>query len=100
MTKHLKYLVAAAALSGAFALPAFAGENNGFAEGAVNVYMKDGGYVQTMVRDAKMLDDLVKGGTEIAAGSMVVMHNGKTYLVRDAKMSDGMMMSEKVVSHK
>jgi len=41
-----------------------------------------------------MLDDMTKGLTPLADNAMVVMHNGKFYLVLDHKMPNGKMLSE------
>jgi hypothetical protein len=99
VTKHLKSVVAAMALSVVFAVPAFA-EGNGFNDGFVTLFMKNGGFMQKALPDPKLLAELVKGGTEISPGSMVVMYNGKTYLVHDAKMASGTMMSEIVMNYR
>jgi len=90
---NIKKIIATIALLGAFASPVFA-ESPQEIEGKVTAYRTTGAVVQMTVKNKAMLDDMTKGLTPLADNAMVVMHNGKFYLVLDHKMPNGKMLSE------
>lgn len=83
------------ALLAGFAVPAFAAEwvDDGF----MSMFAKNGHMYVGKVTDKALLEEIARTGIELPAGTMVAVHDGKAYLVKDIKMSDGKMMSDKVV---
>ena len=86
--------IAAAALFGGVmmstASPARAGmEEHNQKEGAVIIYTAKGGFMQADITDKAMLDDITRGAPVLDDHTMVVMHNGKFYLVADKATANG-----------
>jgi hemin uptake protein HemP len=90
--KIVKTLAASILLAGLFAAPAFADNASGDHDAFI-MFTKNGVMQVPMAANA-MIDEVVKGGTLIDDKSIIVMHNGKTYLVKDTKMSNGQMLME------
>jgi hypothetical protein len=91
-TARFRTIIAAVALVGGLMLsnagPARAEmEEHGQKEGAVTVYTAKGGTMQAEFTDKAMLDKITAGAQVLGDHTMVVMHNGKFYLVAD-KMTD------------
>ena len=96
MPIHTRVLTAAAMML-VLAAPAMAGEGQQRdPEGLVTAFPAGGPAYMTTVSDRGLLDEIAKMGIELPAGTMVAVHNGKAYLVKDARMADGKMLSEKV----
>jgi hypothetical protein len=87
-------LLASLAVLAALSSPVYAGESNGFTEGAVTIYTRSGNVIHKMVTDTKMLDDLTRDAMVISEPPIIIEHNGKMYMVKDKKMAGGKMMSE------
>ncbi len=87
-------LLASLAVLAALSAPVYAGESNGFTEGAVTIYTRSGNVIHKMVTDMKMLDDLTRDAMVISDPPIIIEHNGKMYMVKDKKMANGKMMSE------
>ena len=90
---NIKKFIATIALLGAIASPAFA-ESPQEIEGKLTAYHTSGAVAQMTVTNKTMLDDMTKGLTPLADNAMVVMHNGKFFLVLDHKMPNGKMLSD------
>jgi len=95
--------IATAALIGsmnfAAATPVFAAmEEHTQKEGTITIYMATGAVMQGETADKAMLDEITRDATVLDDHTMVVMHNGKLFLVKDHKMSNGKMVSE-IVAH-
>ncbi len=86
-------IFAAMALLFAFTAPAFA-ESERMTEGTITVYMKSGATAVMHVADKAALDSITKGAMQLDDHAMVVMHDGKLFLVTDHKMENGKMVSE------
>ena len=86
----MKKFIAAIALMGALAAPAFAGER----EGDVAVYTRTDGVKLMRIAEKATLDEITKNAVALDDHAMVVMNNGKFYLVNDSKVSGGKMISE------
>jgi hypothetical protein len=91
-------IIAAMALLFAFAAPAFA-ESERMTEGSVTVFMKTGATAIMHVTDKAMLDDITRGAVQLDDHAMLVMHDGKLFLVADHKMANGKLISEALMGH-
>jgi hypothetical protein len=77
----------AAAATMAVAAPAFA-------ENADVMVVFPDGHTALMPVDTKTADMTMKSATAITSPIMVLVSNGKAYMVADTKMSDGKMLSD------
>ena len=96
-------VLATAALAGgvtlAMAAPSFADMgDHPLKQGEITVYSTSGAVTQMQVNDKAMLDEITKDATVLDDHTMVVMNNGKLYLVKDHKMANGKTVSE-VIMH-
>jgi hypothetical protein len=66
-------------------------------ENTVLIVSPDGPVVQKRVTDRAMMDTMMRGATPMRPGTMVMVHNGKMYMIPDRKMSNGRMLSEAVM---
>ena len=87
--KNLKTLAATLLISGMFAVPAFADSG---ADHDTFITFMHGGVMHMTMKSSAMIDEAIKSGTLIDNKSIIIMHDGKTYLVKDMKMSDGHML--------
>ena len=90
--KKMTTLAATLLIAGMFAAPAFAAGNGEHGSGDTFLMFTKGGVMQMAMNSDPMIDDVVKSGMLIDDKSIIVMHNGKTYLVKDMKMSNGQML--------
>ena len=96
MINRIRALTLAVAMA-AFVAPAFAGEGEQkISEGFVTAFPAAGPMFTTTVTDQGLLDDIAKMGIELPAGTMVAVHNGRAYLVKDVRMPDGKMMFDRI----
>ena len=56
----------------------------------------NGSVVQRTITDRSMMNMMMQGATPLRPGTMVMVHNGKMYMIPDKKMSNGRMLSEEV----
>jgi hypothetical protein len=92
--------IASLALIGTFALPAFAqggAEGTMFTNDTVLMVTPSGQIMRRQMTDAAMSEMMIKEATPMTAGTMIMMHGGKMYMLPDKKMSDGKMISEKMM---
>ena len=92
MTRRANIFAAMAVLF-AVATPAFAAGER-MSEGAVFGFMKSGETVQTKITNKAMLDEITHGAIQLDDHAMVVMHDGKLFLVNDHMMSNGKLISD------
>ena len=91
--------IAGLAVIGALASPAFAQGEGGRAlaelPDSTFVLVTPGGkMMERKITDPAMAKMMMKDATPMTAGTMMMMHGGKMYMVPDQKMSDGRMLSE------
>lgn len=89
------------ALAAAFALsgPVLAqGEGMNLRESQVMLVMPDGRVMMRTMKDRAAVEAMAKQGKQLAAGQMVVMSGGKLFIVEDAKMANGKMMSDEIIT--
>lgn len=91
-------IIATMALLCAFVAPAFAGAER-MQEGEVTAFMKSGTVTQMHVADKAMLDEITHGAIQLDDHAMVVMHDGKLFLVTDHMMSNGKMITDILMGH-
>lgn len=92
----LRYSVASLLLMSSLAMPAFAqGEtpDKPYGSGVMTFTTPTGTIVRRPVPPAVMAE-MTKGVMPMTAGVMMMMHDGKMYMVPDHKMADGKMMSD------
>jgi hypothetical protein len=93
-----KQAVVGLAMLGALAAPAIAAEGGEghwqLTDGMVITTLPNGAVVQKKVTDATTAATLMKEATPLAAGVMIMMHDGKVYMITDKKMPNGKMLSE------
>ncbi len=80
-----------------FARPAFAGESvevSNLAPATVLMISPSGKVSSMKMTDMKMMDMAAKEGTLLTGNVMLVMTEGKLYLLHDKMMPDGKMLSE------
>jgi hypothetical protein len=95
--------IASLAVMATLASPAFAqggAEGAMFSEGTVLMVTPSGQIMRRQVTDAAMVNMMTSDATPMTAGTMIMMHGGKMYVVHDKKMSDGKMISEKLAAMK
>jgi hypothetical protein len=90
----MRHWFATVALVGLLSAPAFAGESNGFQDGDVTIYTRSGGIIHMMITDKKLLDEITRDAMVLPDDPMIVVHNGKTYMVKDRMMPNGHMLSQ------
>ena len=90
--KRMKVLTTTLLFAGLFAAPTFADTSD---HDTFLVFTQNGVKQMPMAASA-MIDDVVKGGVLIDSKSIIVMHKGKAYLVKDTKMSNGQMLMDYV----
>jgi hypothetical protein len=95
--KIVKLLPLSVLLAGSFAAPAFA-INESDSRDMFFRFMQTG-FMQIQMKSNPMIDEVIKGGMLIDDKSIIVMHNGKTYLVKDMKMSNGKMLTDYIENH-
>jgi hypothetical protein len=66
-------------------------------ENTVLMVSPEGSVVQKRVTDRAMMDTMMRGATPMRPGTMVMVHNGKMYMISDRKMSNGRMLSEEIM---
>lgn len=83
---------------GALVSPAFAqGDLGGlpsYTDDLVTMTSPTGTVIQKRMTDRAMMDMMVKEAAPMEAGTVMMMHNGKMYMMKDHKMPNGKMMSE------
>jgi hypothetical protein len=99
--KTLTKVLIATAMLGAFAAPAFAQDTMNSEAG---ILMKDGdamyvganGKVHKFKSTSKEANAMMmEKGTAVPAGAIFHWSGGKLYMIQDAKMADGKMMSDR-----
>jgi hypothetical protein len=90
--KPLKPALASLMLLAAMSAPALAQGN--FQDGATIFVAPNNQIMQKAAADRAFLMMATKDVTPVAAGTLLVMYDGKLYLVTDKKLPDGHMMSE------
>jgi hypothetical protein len=95
--------IACLAVIGTFATPVFAqggAEGTMFTNDTVLIVTPSGQIMRRQMVDAAMSEMMIKDATPMTAGTMIMMHGGKMYMVSDKKMPDGKMISEKMMMMK
>ena len=90
--KRTTIFTAALLFAGLCAVPTFADTT----EHDTFLVFTQNGIKQMPMAASAMIDDVVKGGVLIDSKSIIVMHKGKAYLVKDTKMSNGQMLMDYV----
>ena len=89
------------ALAGALAAPAIAAEGGEgswkLTDSMVILTMPNGAVTQKKVTDASTSAMLMKEAKPLAAGVMIMMHDGRVYMITDTKMANGKMLSEQAM---
>ena len=97
---YFKHAIACFVLASCLASPVFAqGENRDatYGENVVTFTTPGGTVVRKTVPANVMADMMTKGPMPMTQGVMMMMHQGKMYMVNDHKMPDGKMMSDMVM---
>ena len=83
--------IATAALIATLASPAYAqsGEGGNFVDNTMLMTTPSGKVIRKQVTDPKMSEMMMQGAMPMTAGTMMMMHGGKMYMVPDRKMPDG-----------
>ncbi len=68
-------------------------------EGMVTFYSRTGGIVVKTMADPAFLAAVSKDFSALPSGTILMVHDGKLYMAKDKKLSDGHMLSEGVMSH-
>ena len=98
---YLKHAIASLVLAGCLVSPAFAqGESPDatYGENVVTFTTPGGTVVRKTVSATVMANIMARNPTPLAQGVMLMMHQGKMYMLNDQKMADGKMMSDTVMS--
>ena len=92
----LKYAIASLVILASLASPAFAqGENADKPYGSGTwTFITPSGEVMRRTLTPAMTAELTKDATPMTVGTMIMMHDGKMYIVLDKKMASGKMMSD------
>lgn len=92
----LKYVIASLLILGSLASPAFAqGENADRPYGSGTwTFTTPSGEVTRRTLTPAMTAELTKDASPMTVGTMMVMHDGKMYIVLDKKMANGKMLSD------
>jgi len=93
---NFKQAIAGLLLAGSIASPAFAqGEtlDKAYGSGVMTFTTPDGSIVRKSVPAATM-KEMTEGAMPMTAGVMMMMHDGKMYMMADKKMPNGKMMSD------
>lgn len=96
---YFKQIIVSVAFVGALASPAFAqggGEGTMFMDETMLMATPNGAVVKKPM-DKAMQEMMMKEAMPMTAGVMMMMHDGKMYMVTDKKMSNGKMMSDMVM---
>lgn len=92
----ISYLVAGVLMMSSLAVPAFAqGENpdKPYGSGEMTFTTPSGTTTRRVVPPAVM-SEMTKGAMPMSSGIMMMMHEGKMYMMPDQKMPNGKMMSD------
>ena len=92
----IRYALASLLVLGSLASSAFAqGESPDKPYGSGTwVFTTPSGQVMRRTLTPAMTAELTKDATPMTVGTMMVMHDGKMYIVLDKKMANGKMMSD------
>jgi hypothetical protein len=93
--------IASLAIVGTLTSPAFAqggAEGTTFADETVMMVRPSGQIVRRQVADAAMSEMMMKDARPMAVDTILMMHGGKMYVVTDKRMSDGKMISERIMT--
>lgn len=100
MKRFLLTAAAGLALTCAVTQAAFAeGEGSGppFPENGTIYITSIGNVFHKTLSAAEMSKLMQQGATELKAGAILTMHDGKIYIVQDHKMNDGKMLAEEIM---
>lgn len=61
--------------------------------------MPDGKVVEKKMTDQHMKEMMANGAMPMTAGVIMMMHDGKMYMVQDKKMPNGKMLSDVMMEH-
>jgi len=92
-----KRAIVSLVLMSSFASPVFAqGEtpDTTFGDNTMTFTTSDGKMVKKAIPPKTMAELMTKGAMPMTAGVMMMMHQGKMYMMNDQKMPDGKMMSD------
>ena len=95
--KFFKHAIASLVLMGSLVSPVFAqGEtpDSTFGDNVMTFTTPTGKTVKKTMPPSVMADLVTKGAMPMTAGVMMMMHQGKMYMMNDQKMPDGKMMSD------
>jgi len=90
------FAIASLLMLGGLATPAFAqGEtpDKPYGSGVMTFTTPEGAIMRKTVPPATMAE-MTKGAMPMTTGTMMMMHEGKMYMLPDRKMPDGKMMSD------
>lgn len=92
----LNHAIASLLLVGSLASPAFAqGETADKSYGAgVMTFTTPSGTISRKTVPPAMMAEMTKGVMPMTAGTMMMMHEGKMYMMQDKMMPNGKMMSD------
>jgi len=93
---ELKFAIASLLMLGSLAAPAFAqGENPDKPYGSgVMTFTTPSGTIERRTVPPAVMAEMTKGAMPMTAGTMMMMHEGKMYMMADKKMPNGKMMSD------
>lgn len=94
-----KCLIAGLALVAVLATSAFAQEGGGrpdidFTPNTFRLVMPNGRVLEKRMTDQHMQEMVANGAMPMTAGTMMMMHDGKMYMVQDKRMPNGKMLSD------
>ena len=92
----ISYVIASFLMLGSIASPAFAqGEtpDKPYGSGVMTFTTPSGTITRTTVPPA-MMAEMTRGAMPMTAGTMMMMHDGKMYMMADKMMPNGKMMSD------
>lgn len=90
----IRSLTLAAFASFALAAPALAQDTMMMKDNGAMMMSPTGEMMMTETMDSAMMEMAMKTATAVEDGTIFFMSGGKLYMVEDAKMEDGRMMSE------